>query len=114
MDLNEVNLIGRATADAELKQTPQGQYVTTFSIATGEKFTKEDGTKVETVEFSNIVVWGKLAEIAGKYVTKGKRLYLKGKLKTRNWDDKDSGKKMYRTEIVGKDLILLDGGNKEN
>lgn len=113
MDLNQVQLIGRATRDAELKQTPNGTSVATVSIATGEKYKDSSGKDVENTEFSNIVFWGKLAEICDKYLTKGKRVYISGKLKTRNWEDKDSKKKMYRTEIIARDLILLDGGKKK-
>lgn len=73
----------------------------TVSIATGENYTTKDGKKVEDTEFSNVVFWGKLAEIAGEYLTKGKRVYIKGKLKTRTWEG-DDGKKNYRTEIIAK------------
>lgn len=111
-DLNEVNLLGRATRDAELKATPTGQHVATVSVATGDNYTTKDGKKVEDTEFSNIVFWGKLAEIAGGYLTKWKRVYIKGKLKTRTWES-DDGKKNYRTEIIAKEMILLDGGEKK-
>lgn len=113
MDLNEVNIIGRATRDAELKQTPNGQYVCSLWIATGDNYTKEDGTKVESVEFHNVVFWGKLGEIAGKYITKWKQVFIKWKLKTRNWEAQD-GTKRYRTEVIAKDLILLGTKGAEN
>jgi single-strand DNA-binding protein len=112
MDLNEVNLLGRATRDAELKNTPDGTAVATVSIATGKKFKRENET-VEQTQFHNIVFWKKLAEIAGQYLTKGKRVYIKGELVTRSWEDKETGKKMYRTEIVAKEMILLDGGSEK-
>lgn len=112
MDLNEVNLLGRVTRDTELKVTPSGTSVATNSLATGERFKQEDGTYKENTEFSNLVFWGKVAEIAGEYLTKGKRVFIKGKLKTRNWEDKETGKKMYRTEIVVREMILLDGGGE--
>lgn len=110
MDLNEVNLLGRATRDTELKSTPQGQSVATNSVATGKNFTRQNGEKVEKTEFHNLVFWGKVAEIAEKYLTKGKRVFIKGELTTRSWEDKDTGKKMYRTEITVREMILLDGG----
>lgn len=113
MDLNEVNLLGRATRDAELKSTPNGTSVATVSVATGDNYTTKEGKKVEDTEFSNIVFWGKLGEIAGEYLTKGKRVYIKGKLKTRSWEG-DDGKKRYRTEIIAREMILLDGGDKKN
>lgn len=110
MDLNEVNLLGRAVRDTELKSTPSGKSVATNSVATGKSYTGQDGKKVENTEFHNLVFWGKVAEIAANYLTKGKRVYIKGELNTRSWDDKDTGKKMYRTEIVVREMILLDGG----
>ena len=109
MDLNETNILGRAVRDAELKQTPNGISVCSVAVATGENYTKQDGTKVDETEFHNVVFWGKVAEIAGKYLIKGKRVFIKGKLKTRSWEDKETKKKNYRTEIIAKELILLDG-----
>jgi len=110
MDLNEVNLLGRVTRDTELKSTPSGTSVATNSLATGSQYTDKEGNKQEDTEFSNLVFWGKVAEIAGNYLTKGKRVFIKGKLKTRSWEDKDTGKKRYATEIVVREMILLDGG----
>lgn len=112
MDLNEVNLLGRAVRDTELKQTPAGKYVASNSIATGKKFTNDQGQKIEDTQFTDIVFWGKSAEIAGEYLTKGKRVFIKWELKTRNWDAGD-GTKRYKTDVIVKEMILLDGGEKK-
>jgi single-strand DNA-binding protein len=107
MDLNKAQVIGRITQEVELKQTPNGQNVTSFSIATNRNWTDSSGMKQEQVEFHNIVLWGKLAEIAGQYVKKGSKLFLEGRLQTRSWEAQD-GTKRYRTEIVGENMIMLD------
>lgn len=112
MDLNEVNLLGRAVRDTELKQTPTGKFVATNSIATGKKFTNDKGEKIEDTQFTDVVFWGKSAEIAGEYLSKGKRVFIKGELKTRNWEA-DDGTKRYKTEVIVKEMILLDGGEKK-
>jgi single-strand DNA-binding protein len=110
MDLNEVNLLGRVTRDTELKATPSGTHVATNSIATSENYMNSSGEKVENTQFTNIVFWGKVAEIADKYLTKGKRVFIKGKLQTRNWED-EKGNKKYATEVIVREMILLDGGS---
>jgi len=106
MDLNKAQVIGNVTQDIELKQTPNGQNVTSFSIATNRNWTDSSGNKQEQTEFHNIVLWGKLAEIAGQYVTKWQKLFLEWRLQTRNWEAQD-GSKRYRTEIVWENLIML-------
>ena len=106
MDLNKAQIIGNITQDLELKQTPNGQNVVSFSIATNRNWTDTSGMKQEQTEFHNIVLWGKLAEIANQYAGKGKKVYIEGRLQTRNWEAQD-GTKRYRTEIVGENLILL-------
>ncbi len=106
MDLNKAQVIGNVTQDIELKQTPNGQNVTSFSIATNRSWTDSSGNKQEQTEFHNIVLWGKLAEIAGQYVIKGQKLFLEWRLQTRNWEAQD-GSKRYRTEIVWDNLIML-------
>ena len=112
MDLNKVQIIGRVTQDVELRQTPNGQNVTTLSIATNRTWTDGSGMRQEQAEFHNVVLWGKLAEIAGQYVQKGKKIYIEGRLQTRSWEAQD-GTKRYKTEIVGENMIMLDnaGGN---
>jgi len=108
MDLNKVQLIGNITQDIELKQTPNGQSVCSFSIATNRYWTDGAGVKQEVTEFHNIVLWTKLAEIAGQYLHKGKKVYIEGRLQTRSWEAQD-GTKRYKTEIVGENMIMLDG-----
>lgn len=113
MDLNKVQLIGRITQDIELKQTPNGQSVTTLSVATNRNYTDGSGVRQEQSEFHNVVLWGKLAEIASQYLAKGRRVYIEGRLQTRSWDAQD-GTKRYRTEIVGENMIMLDGKGSDD
>lgn len=105
--LNKVQLIGNLTADPEIKVTGNGVSIASFSVATNREWTDKSGNKVSEVEFSNIVVFAKLAEVCEKYLKKGSPVFIEGRLKTQTWDDKDSGKKMYRTEIIGENLIML-------
>jgi single-strand DNA-binding protein len=107
MNLNKVMLIGNVTRDPEVKTTPQGQTVATFSIATNSTWKDAQGNKQERVEYHNIVAWRKLAEIIGQYVKKGSKMYLEGKLQTRDWQGQD-GVKKYRTEVVADNMIMLD------
>jgi single-strand DNA-binding protein len=104
--LNKVQLIGNLTADPEVKETPNGQKVASFSIATNRTWKDQSGQKQEEVEFHNIVAWGKLADIIEQYVKKGKKVYVEGRLKTRNWEDQ-AGIKKYKTEIIAESLIML-------
>ena len=106
--LNKVQLIGNLGKDPELKYTPSGVAVATFSIATSESWKDQEGNQQEKTEWHNIVAWRKLAEICGEYLKKGKKVYIEGKLQTRNYE-KD-GVKRYVTEIVADQLIMLDGG----
>ncbi len=107
MDLNKAQIIGRITQDLELKQTPNGQNVTSFSVATNRNWTDSSGMRQEQVEFHNVVLWGKLAEIAGQYLKKGSRIFIEWRLQTRNWEAQDWTKR-YRTEIVWENMIMLD------
>lgn len=108
MDLNRATIIGRVTRDPEMRTTPSGQTVTTLSVATNRAWTDNAGVKQERSEFHNCVLWGKLAEIASQYVTKGRRVYVEGRIETRDWTGQD-GVKRYRTEIVAENMIMLDG-----
>ena len=108
MDLNKAMIIGNITRDPEVRTTPAGQTVANFSVATNLVWTDQSGQKQEKVEFHNVVAWRKLAEIVGQYLKKGGKVYIEGRLQTRNWDDKETSKKMYRTEIVADNLIMLD------
>jgi single-strand DNA-binding protein len=107
--LNRVTLLGTAGKDPEIKYVPSGTAVANISLATNERYKDGEEWK-ERTEWHNIVLWQRLAEIAGEYVKKGSRLYIEGRLQTRSWD-KD-GQKQYKTEIVGQELILLDGRSK--
>ncbi|MBU1089370.1 single-stranded DNA-binding protein [Patescibacteria group bacterium] len=105
--LNKTQIIGNLTRDPEVRQTPTGQTVATIGVATNRKWKNKAGEPQEDVEFHNVVVWGKLAEICQQYLKKGGKVYFEGRLKTRNWEDPD-GKKNYRTEIVAENMIMLD------
>lgn len=112
MDLNRVSLIWRITQDLEVKQTPNWQNVVSFSIATNRNWTDNGWVKQEQVEFHNIVLWAKLAEIAGQYLSKWKRIYIEWRLQTRSWEAQD-GTKRYKTEIVWENMIMLDSANSQ-
>ena len=107
MSLNKAMLIGNLTRDPESRTTPSGQQVTTFSVATNRAWTTSAGEKQERSDFHNIVAWGKLADIASKYLAKGRRIFVEGRLQTSDWTGQD-GVKRYRTEIVAENFIMLD------
>src|SRR5205807_8208453 len=107
--LNKVMLIGNLGKDPEVKFTPGGVPVAKFSLATNERFKDKSGEWQDRTEWHNIVAWQRLAEIVGEYVKKGSKLYIEGSLRTSSWEDKQSGEKKYRTEIVAQDLVLLGG-----
>jgi len=100
MNVNKAIIIGRLTRDPELRSTPNGRQVASFSVATSFRYKDQSGQQQERTEFHNVVAWGRQAEVIAQYFTKGQEIYVEGRLETRNWDDKESGKKMYRTEII--------------
>lgn len=106
MSLNKVMIIGCLGKDPELRMTTSGTQVANFSVATSERWTDKAGDKQEKTEWHRIVLWDKLAELAGKYLKKGVMVYIEGKLQTRSWEDK--GEKKYATEIVGTSMTFLD------
>ena len=108
MSVNKAILVGNLGKDPELRYTPQGTAVCTFSIATTEKRKDKDP---ETT-WHNIVVWANLAEICGKYLTKGKQVYIEGRIQTRDWEDKE-GVKRYSWEINGDNFVFIDGKREE-
>lgn len=110
--VNKAIVLGNLTRDPENKRLDSGTEVTTFSVATNRTWKDKNGEKQEDVEFHNIVAWGKLAEICAKYLNKGKKVYIEGRLQTRNWED-DAGVKKYRTEIVAQEMVMLSGGNRD-
>lgn len=113
MNLNKVMIIGNLTRDPEIKTTPTGAQVGSFSVATSQVWTDQNGQKQERTEFHNIVVWRKLAEIVGQYLHKGSKVYVEGRLQTRDWTGQD-GVKRYRTEIIADNLIMLDRAGGQN
>jgi single-strand DNA-binding protein len=105
--VNKVILIGNLGRDPEVRSTPSGQPVASFTVATSRRWRDKNGQRQEQTEWHNIVVWGKQAEIAGQYLTKGKQIYIEGRLQTRSWDDRQTGEKKYRTEIVADMFQML-------
>ena len=108
MSVNKVILVGNLGKDPELKYTPSGAAVVTFSIATSERYKDRSGEQQEKTEWHNIVAWRQLAEICGKYLHKGKQVYIEGRLQHRSYDDRD-GNKRYITEIVADQMQMLGG-----
>lgn len=111
--INKAILVGRLGKDPEIRSTPSGQTVARFSIATDEKFTDRNGEKQERTEWHNIAAWGKLGEICGQYLRKGKLVYIEGSIRTDSWDDKETGQKKYRTEIVAQNMKMLERKSDE-
>jgi single-strand DNA-binding protein len=107
--VNKVILVGNLGRDAELRYTPGGSPVATLSLATTEIWNDKAGQRQEKTEWHRVVLWGKTAESLNEYLTKGKQIYVEGRLQTRQWDDKD-GNKRYTTEIRGDRIVLLGGG----
>lgn len=105
--LNKVVLIGNLTRDPELKYTPQGTAVCTFGLATNRQWVTESGEKKEDAEFHRLVAWNKLAEICSQLLSKGRKVYVEGRLQTRNWTGQD-GNQRNTTEVVINDMIILD------
>jgi len=105
--VNKVILIGNLGSDPEAKFTPSGAAVANVSLATNESWTDRNGEKQERTEWHRLVLWRGLAEIAGKYLKKGSKIYVEGRLETRSWDDQ-SGQKRYTTEVVVRDMQMLD------
>jgi single-strand DNA-binding protein len=107
--VNKVILVGNLGRDAELRYTPGGAAVATLNLATTEVWNDKGGQRQENTEWHRIVLWGKQAESLQEYLTKGKQIYVEGRLQTRQWDDKDGNKK-YTTEIKADRITLLGGG----
>lgn len=105
--LNKAQLIGRLGQDPEVRYTQSGDPVTTFNLATSERWKDKEGNVKESTEWHRIVAWGRLAEICGEHLTKGKLVYIEGPIKTRKWEDKN-GDTRYSTEIVARTMQMLD------
>jgi single-strand DNA-binding protein len=114
--INKVVLLGHLGKEVETKFTPSGKTIAKFSLATTSQIKDSSGDWVDVVEWHSIIVWEKLAELAAKYLVKGSKVYIEGRIQTNSWEDKQSGEKKYRTEIVASDIIFLDskGDNKSN
>ena len=113
--VNKVILVGNVGQDPEVKYTASGLPVAKVSLATNERFKDRNDAWQDRTEWHSVVAWQRLAEIVGEYVRKGSKLYIEGKLQTSTWEDKQSGEKKYRTEIVARDIVLLssrDNGQK--
>ena len=110
--LNKVTLIGNLGKDPEVRHLESGASVANFSMATTETYKNRNGEKVSQTEWHNIVLWRGLAEISEKYLKKGDKIYIEGRIRTRSWQDKDDNTR-YSTEIVGDNMIMLGGSNNE-
>lgn len=109
--INKVIIVGRLGTDPELKHTQSQQAVARLSVATSENWTDKQGQKQERTEWHRVVVWGKLAELCGKYLSKGRQVYVEGRLQTRSWEDQQ-GQKKYSTEIVASTVQFLGAGGE--
>ena len=108
MSVNKVMLIGNLGRDPEIRYTTSGQAVANFTLATTEKYTNKAGDKQEDTEWHRIVAWGRLAEICGEYLTKGRMVYIEGSIRTRSWEDKEGNTK-WTTEIIARNMQMLGG-----
>lgn len=108
--VNRVILVGNLGSDPDVRTTATGQMVATLSIATSESFTDKQGQRQDRTEWHRVVLWAKLAELAQRYLGKGRKVYIEGRLQTRSWDDQQTGQKRYSTEIVASQMVFLDKG----
>ena len=107
-DLNKVQMTGRLGADPEMRFTPQGHAVTTFRVASNRSWRSAEGEAHEDTEWFRVVAWNKLAEICNQWLSKGSRVYVEGRMQTRQWQDQE-GQTRYLTEVIANDMIILDG-----
>lgn len=105
--LNKVQIIGNLGRDPEMRYTPNGKPVTSFTVAVSRSWQKPEGERVEKTEWFNVVAWERLAEICNQYLTKGSAVYVEGRLETRSWET-ENGQKHFRTEIIANEVIILD------
>ena len=110
--VNKVILVGNLGADPDMRYTPSGQGVCELRLATSESWNDKNGQRQERTEWHRIVVWGKRAEVCSKYLSKGRQIYVEGRIQTRTYDDKDGNKK-YMTEIIAADVQFLGGGGRD-
>ncbi len=107
--INKVILVGHLGRDPEIRSTTSGTPVGNFSLATNRQWKDRDGQRQEETEWHQIVVWGRQAEVAGQYLSRGRQVYIEGRLQTRSWEDRNSGEKRYKTEVVCEILKFLGG-----
>lgn len=112
MSVNKVILVGRLGQNPELRYTPSGMAVANFSLATNDNWTDKQGQKQERTEWHRIVVWGRLAELCNQYLSKGREVYLEGRLQTRQWQDQQ-GQTKYTTEVVAQTMQFLGGASRD-
>lgn len=108
--VNKAIIVGNLGADPDVRTTQSGQMVATLSIATSDSFTDKQGQRQERTEWHRVVVWGKLAELAQRYLAKGRKVYVEGRIQTRKWTDQNTGQDRYSTEVVARELTFLDSG----
>ena len=111
--VNKVILVGNLGKDPEIKSTPSGMSIATFSLATTERAKDKDGNWQDRTEWHAIKAFGRTAEVVGEYLKKGRTVYIEGRIHYDSWDDKETGQKKYRTEIIVNDLIMVGGGQRE-
>lgn len=110
--LNKVMLIGNLGRDPEIRYTPDGTPVANFSLATGENWTDKSGSRQEHTEWHNIVAWNRLADLAQKYLSKGRQVYVEGRIRSRDWNDRD-GNKRRTTEVIATQIVLLGSRSQQ-
>ena len=111
--VNKVILLGNLGKDPEVKYTPSGMAIARFTLATNERFKDKEGNWQDKTEWHNLVAFQRTAEIVGEYLKKGRTVYVEGKLQSSSWEDKETGQKKYKTEIIVNDLVLIGGGQRE-
>ena len=107
--VNKVFLLGNLGKDVEIKQTSNGNAIARFSLATTDRYKDKDGNWQDRTEWHNLVAFQRTAEIANEYLKKGSKVYIEGKLQSSSWEDKETGQKKYKTEVIVNDLVLLGG-----
>jgi single-strand DNA-binding protein len=111
--VNKVILLGNLGKDPEVKYTPSGMAIARFTLATNERFKDKEGNWQDKTEWHNLVAFQRTAEIVGEYLKKGRTVYVEGRLQSSSWEDKETGQKKYKTEIIVNDLVLIGGGQRE-
>jgi single-strand DNA-binding protein len=111
--VNKVILLGNLGKDPEVKYTQSGMAVARFSLATTERAKDKEGNWQDKTEWHNLVAFGRTAEVAGEYLKKGRTVYIEGALRSSSWDDKETGQKKYKTEVIVNDLVMVGGGQRE-